>query len=154
VAQLVNTIHSLFLAREDRFIATPNFHVFAMYAAHQGGQSVRTVLSSPSIAMPRAARAQTLWGLAGSASRRDRELVVTIVNPHATDPRPCAISVHGGSVRSARATVLTSTDLRAHNSFDQPNARVPREATVNVAAGSIHHTVPAASGTRLDVELG
>src|SRR5439155_3174744 len=28
VAQLINTIHSLFVAREDRFIVTPNFHVF------------------------------------------------------------------------------------------------------------------------------
>jgi alpha-N-arabinofuranosidase len=31
VAQLVNTIHSLFLAREDKFTVTPNYHVFAMY---------------------------------------------------------------------------------------------------------------------------
>src|SRR5581483_3503242 len=28
VAQLINTIHSLFVACEDKFVATPNFHVF------------------------------------------------------------------------------------------------------------------------------
>jgi alpha-N-arabinofuranosidase len=153
VAQLVNTIHSLFLAREDRFIVTPNFHVFAMYAAHQGAQSVRTVFQAPTIAMPPGVRARTLWGLAGSASRRDRELVVTIVNPHATDPRPCAIAVRGGSIRSARATVLTSTDLRAHNSFDQPNALAPKEGPVTVASGGVRCTVPAASITRIDLTV-
>jgi alpha-N-arabinofuranosidase len=153
VAQLVNTIHSLFLAQEDRFIVTPNYHVFAMYAAHQGAQSVRTVFASPSIAMPRGARVQNLWGLAGSASRRDRELVLTVVNPHSTDPRTCAIAIRGGAVRSARATVLTSSDLRAHNSFEQPNALAPREATVTAAAGSLRHTFPAASITRLDLTL-
>ena len=31
VAQLVNNLHSLFLADGDKFVATPNFHVFEMY---------------------------------------------------------------------------------------------------------------------------
>ena len=60
VAQLVNTIHSLFIAREDQFAVTPNFHVFVMYAAHQGGQSVRTVFAAPSIAFSVAGRPQAL----------------------------------------------------------------------------------------------
>ena len=41
IAQLVNNLHSLFLADGDRFVATPNFHVFAMYRPHQGAKSVR-----------------------------------------------------------------------------------------------------------------
>jgi len=153
VAQLINTIHSLFLAREDRFIVTPNFHVFAMYAAHQGAQSVRTVVSAPAIALARDGRAQALWGLAGSASRRGSELTVTVVNPHATDAHSCAISVRGATIREGRATVLNSSDLRAHNSFEQPDALAPREATVNVASGAVRHTFPAASVTRLDLAL-
>ena len=92
VAQLINTIHSLFIAYEDKFVATPNFHVFEMYAAHQGGQAVRTLFSAPSLSFKRSApnpppqamaqmspqqRARmqaeaqataTLWGLQGSAS--------------------------------------------------------------------------------------
>jgi alpha-N-arabinofuranosidase len=93
VAQLINTIHSLFVAYEDKFVATPNFHVFEMYAAHQGGQAVRTLFSAPTLSFKRAApnippggfaqmtpqqranlQAQTqnttgtLWGLQGSAS--------------------------------------------------------------------------------------
>ena len=39
------TPDSLFLAHEDKFCVTPVYHVFAMYAAHQGGQSVRLVAS-------------------------------------------------------------------------------------------------------------
>jgi alpha-N-arabinofuranosidase len=53
VAQLINTIHSLFLAYEDKFIVTPNFHVFEMYAAHQGGRSVRTMFSAPVLSYKR-----------------------------------------------------------------------------------------------------
>ena len=86
-AQLINNINALFAAHEDRFFATPNFHVFAMYAAHQNGKALRTVFSAPSIAFARDGRPQALWGLAGSASLHDKELIVTVVNPHATEAR-------------------------------------------------------------------
>jgi len=150
VAQLVNTIHSLFLAREDRFTVTPNYHVFAMYAAHQGAAAVRAVFSAPAIAF---GRAQALWGLAGSASLRDKALTVTVVNPHAADARDCAVTVRGGAVQSARATVLSSTDLRAHNSFEHPDALAPRQTAVAVRAGGVQYTFPAASVTRLELTL-
>jgi len=153
VAQLINTIHSLFIAHEDKFAVTPNFHVFAMYAAHQGGQSVRTVFSSPSIAFAREGRAQALWGLGGSASLREKELTVTVVNPHATDARACAIATKGAVVREGRATVLSSTDLRAHNSFEHPSALAPRDTAVTPRAASLVHTFPPASVTRLQLSL-
>jgi alpha-N-arabinofuranosidase len=153
VAQLVNTIHSLFLAQEDRFTVTPNFHVFAMYAAHQGAQAVRTVFAAPAIALSRSTGAQALWGLAGSASLRDKALTVTVVNPHATEPRECAISVRGAAIRDGRASVLTSTDLQAHNSFEHPAALAPVDAPVGVGAGAVRHRFPAASVTRMQLSL-
>src|SRR5438477_2104427 len=68
LAQLVNCLHSLFLAHEDRFLVTPTFHVFEMYAPHAGGQSVRTVFSAPTIPYDRASGKGQFWGLGGSAS--------------------------------------------------------------------------------------
>ena len=67
-AQLINTIHSLFLAYEDKFIVTPNYHVFEMYAAHQGAQAVRTEFISPRVSFTRADKPADFWGLSGSAS--------------------------------------------------------------------------------------
>ncbi|MBI4478059.1 MAG: alpha-L-arabinofuranosidase [Acidobacteria bacterium] len=153
VAQMINTIHSLFIAHEDKFAVTPNFHVFEMYAAHQGGQALRTVFSAPSIAFAREGRAQALWGLGGSASLTDKVLTVTVVNTHATDSRDCSIVLKGATVREGSATVLTSTDLTAHNSFDRPAALVPRESAVAVRSGELRHIFPAASVTRLRLTL-
>ena len=45
-AQLINDIHTSFLAHEEKFTVTPVYHVFDMYAGHQGATSVRTELSS------------------------------------------------------------------------------------------------------------
>jgi alpha-N-arabinofuranosidase len=153
VAQLVNTIHSLFMAHEDRFIVTPNFHVFAMYAAHQGATAVRTVFSAPEISLPRQERTIALWGLGGSASLRDKTLTVTVVNPHATSARECTIAVRGASIKNAEATTLSSNDLRAHNSFDRPNALAPRTEPLALRPGALLHTFAAASVTRLQLEL-
>jgi len=176
VAQLVNTIHSLFLAYEDKFLATPNFHVFEMYAAHQGGQSVRTLFSAPTVSYKRtppnippgaqmspqqraqmAAQAQatnaTLWGLQGSASLNGKQLTLTVVNPHATETRETEIIVRGAKAQSGQATTLTSTDIHAHNSFESPRALAPSSAAVRAPGGTIVHRFPAASVTRLQLAL-
>ncbi|HEY6660839.1 MAG TPA: alpha-L-arabinofuranosidase C-terminal domain-containing protein, partial [Pyrinomonadaceae bacterium] len=49
VAQLINCLHSLFLAHEDKFIVTPTFYVFEMFMPHKGGRAVRTVFSAPEV---------------------------------------------------------------------------------------------------------
>jgi alpha-L-arabinofuranosidase len=154
VAQLVNTIHSLFVAQEDRFTVTPNFHVFAMYAAHQGATALRTVFTAPTIAFDRDGRSQTLWGLNGSASRRGNEIVVTVVNPHASESREATIALRGARATEGRATVLTATDLRAHNSFDRPDAVAPVERTAAAGGASFVHTFPPASVSALRLTTG
>lgn len=178
VAQLINTIHSLFVAYEDKFLATPNFHVFEMYAAHQGGQSVRTQFSAPNLSFKRAApnfpgggQAQltpqqranlqaaqqnpngTMWGLQGSASVSGKTLTLTVVNPHATEIRETEIAVRGAKIVSGQATTLTDKDIHAHNSFEQPRALQPTNSNVQVQNAAITYRFPAASVTRLTLLL-
>jgi alpha-L-arabinofuranosidase len=97
IAQLVNCLQALFLADGDRFALTPTYHVFEMYAAHQGGESVRTMVSAPRVSHQRAGQPATLWGLNGSASRSGNRVVVTMVNPAATEPRTAELEVRGAS---------------------------------------------------------
>jgi alpha-L-arabinofuranosidase len=154
VAQLVNCLHSLFLAHEDRFAATPNFHVFEMYGAHAGGRAARVVVSAPGLSYARATGRGSLWGLAGSASLKNRTVTLTVVNPHLTEPREAEVSVRGASVASARALVLTAPDAHAHNTFDEPGVVAPRDQAVAPAAnGSLPHRFPPASVSRLTLEL-
>ncbi len=54
-AQMINNIHTSFIAVGDRFTVTPVFQVFEMYAPHQGGTSVRTLLSAGKLPGPRRA---------------------------------------------------------------------------------------------------
>ncbi|HXU76507.1 MAG TPA: alpha-L-arabinofuranosidase C-terminal domain-containing protein [Methylomirabilota bacterium] len=152
VAQLINNLHSLFLAHEDKFVATPNFHVFEMYAAHHHGQSLRTVFETPAIEPP-GGKGSDLPGLAGSASLHEKRLVLTVVNPHATDPRAAEIRVRGAGIKSATGVVLAAADIHAHNTFAQPAAVTPRPVTGEVRGPTLLHSFAPASVTRLELAL-
>lgn len=155
IAQLVNCLQSLFLAHEDRFLATPTFHVFETYGAHVGGQSVRTLFSAPRISYDRVNAKGSFWGLAGSASIRNRTLTLTVVNPHVTEPRSAEIVVRGGAPSTARATTIAAEDIHAHNTFERPDVVRPRDARVEpISGGVLAHTFPPASVTRITLDLG
>ena len=94
-AQLINCLNSLYLAHEDRFCVTPVGHVFAMYADHQGGTSLRTHFSVPEIGYDRDGQSANIWGLEGSASLHGKELVLTAVNPNVREAVEAQISVRG-----------------------------------------------------------
>jgi alpha-L-arabinofuranosidase len=153
-AQLINCLNSLYLAHEDKFCVTPVGYVFEMYAAHQGGQSLRTVFSSPSVRYDRDGQAATLAGLTGSASLHGKELVLTVVNPHVTERREVEITVPGSTIHSAAAIVLTHSDIHAHNTFAQRDIVAPAISTVEIRGTLARIGCPPASVTKVVMALG
>jgi alpha-L-arabinofuranosidase len=169
VAQSINCIHSLMLAREDKFTVTPTYHVFRMYMPHRGAQAVRAEFTAPSITNPLAVATSpvggnsasgsirpnsTLAGLSGSASINGKTMILTVVNPNLTQDLTTHIAIRGASIASARATVLAATDVHAHNDFANPNAVHPSEERVqNPSSGSLTHSFRRASVTTLELQL-
>jgi alpha-N-arabinofuranosidase len=156
IAQLVNCLQSLFLTDGDRFLVTPTYHVFALYAPHAGGEAVRTQIGAPDVGYQRVNDRGEVAGLSGSTSVRDRTVTLTLVNPHATDATDATITLRGGRAASARAVTLAASDIHAHNTFDRPAAVAPSaESAVQVGSGgTFTHRLPASSVTRLTVALG
>jgi alpha-N-arabinofuranosidase len=152
-AQLVNCLNSLYLAHEDRFCVTPVGHVFAMYAAHQGGTSLRTEFSVPALHYDRDGQTTSFWGLQGSASLHGKELVITAVNPNVKDALEAQISLPGAHVRSGSATVLTSSDIHARNTFEQRQAIEPRTAPMEIKGDTPVFRFPPASVVKLTLTL-
>jgi len=152
-AQLINCLNSLYLAHEDKFCVTPVGYVFAMYAAHQGGQALRTIFSSPSVSYDRDGKPASFWGLKGSASIQDKELVLTVVNPHVSEAREAEIGIRSGSLKSGTATSLTHTDIHAHNSLLERDVVRPKTSAVDGKRGVLTYTFPPASVTKLALTL-
>jgi alpha-N-arabinofuranosidase len=153
IAQLVNCLQSLFLAHEDKFCLTPTYHVFDMYAAHQGARSVRTLFASPSNAYSRNGSPAAMRGLNGSASVNGNQLTLTVTNPSLDQVREAEILLHGVTPKSVVGVLLAATDPHAHNTFEAPGAVQPKSATVSLKLASIAHQFPAASVTKLTITL-
>ena len=154
VAQLINSLHSLFLAHEDKFILTPTYHVFELFMPHMGARSVRALFSAPEVRYTRVDKPAEFWGLAGSASMSGKQLTLTVTNPHMTEAREAEIAVRGARVASARARVLSESDVHAHNTFANPRAVEPRDEQIRAAgAGPLVHRFAPASVTRLSITL-
>ncbi len=152
-AQLVNNLNALFLAHGDKFWTTPNFHVFDMYAAHQDAQAVRATFAAPGIPSSMTGTDDGFWGLKGSASLKTKTLTITAVNPSTDATRETQIVVRGGNVASAAATVLSSKDIHAHNTFAQQDTVRPKEAAVQTQGRMLHFNFPPASVAKLTIEL-
>lgn len=152
-AQLINNLNALFLAHEDKFTVTPNFHVFEMYSPHQGAQALRTEFSSPAARYIRDGKPSTFWGLNGSASLKGKSLTLTVVNADASSPRETEIALRGAIVNAASARVLSATDMHAHNTFEQLQVSAPVAVSVQHAGSSLHFTFPPASVAAITITL-
>ncbi len=119
-AQLINNIHTSFLALGERFTVTPVFHIFEMYAAHQGGTSLRTVFSAPGRGQ---ASAHRVPSLSGSCSLHGRRVVLTVVNADPQNPQETEIDIRGARVSSGQATILTSKRY-SRTEYLRPTARI------------------------------
>jgi len=168
VAQTINCLHSLMLARGDQFVTTPVFNVFQMYAAHRGGTGVRANFQAATIPNPLAAPASIggspasggtvdarndLAGLSGSASLHGKTLILTVVNPQIDRPLTTAITVRGANITAGQGSVLTHKDIHAHNDFDHPNTVTTAPVTLKPTGKILTHTFPPASVTALTLTL-
>lgn len=153
IAQLVNNLHSLFLADGDRFVTTPTFHVFEMYKSHHGGKAVRIDVAAPAVTFRADNQDRTLFRVAGSASLKDKELTLTLVHSHSREPAEITIRLRGGAADAVRQTVLTHESHSAHNTFDKPNVVVPKTTALAGRGPTVRCVLPPASVTRLDVRL-
>lgn len=154
IAQLVNCLQALFFAHEDKFALTPTYHVFDLYTAHQGGESLRTMVSAPRSAYTRNGKPATMRGLSASASRKEKQLVITVSNPDLTQARDTEIALHGATVKEVNVMSLAASDMRAHNSFENPRAVEPKAGRATVRPdGVLTFTVPPASVNRLQITL-
>jgi alpha-L-arabinofuranosidase len=152
-AQLINCLNSLYLAHENQFCITPVGHVFDMYSAHQGGESLRTIFSAPRITYDRDGTPASFWGLRGSASLHDKQLILTVVNPSVQESREAEIAIREASLKAGTATVLSDADIHAHNTFQKRDAVKPLDEAVQALGRTVHFTFRPASVTKLNLTL-
>jgi alpha-N-arabinofuranosidase len=143
VAQSVNCIHSLFLAQGAKFVRTPVYDVFDMYRAHMGARQVPLSNPFPELSVPALAGQARLPGLSASASIRNRRLAISLTNPSLDAGLRVRIRLAGGArATEARGLVLTHQDMRATNTFLDPDEVKLTAHPVKVVADVLELSLP------------
>ncbi|MBO0608944.1 alpha-N-arabinofuranosidase [Myceligenerans salitolerans] len=155
VAQVVNVLQAMVLTEGACMLRTPTFHAFAMSAGHQDASAlaVHDVASRGT----RAVDGTDLPTVSTSASVKDGSVLVSLTNLDPAAPARVRVALRGGSVMPDGATVLAAPEgagsddaVRAHNTFDAPDAVAPRELTTvslttTGAQSTLEATLPPAS---------
>lgn len=145
LAQIVNVLHCLIQTQEDKMWLTPTYHLFHLYAPHQGGAALRTVQGCvPTRDMPAFGRpwpeaawdAGTLPLVSSSATRKGGQLVLSISNRHLAEALQVEVTLRGLSVSSGTIATLAGDAAHASNSASQPQ-RVGVQTSALAAQGSV-----------------
>ncbi|TGE29157.1 alpha-L-arabinofuranosidase C-terminal domain-containing protein [Hymenobacter metallicola] len=129
-----------------RSYGTPNYYVQKLYALNKG----TTML--PVQRADNGKNGQDNLFSSAVADDKTGEIVVKLVN-YSPTARPVAINLQGAKKlgKTGKATVLTSNDLNAVNSLDQPLNVAPKEESFKVGAANVTYTLAPHSFTVLRI---
>jgi alpha-N-arabinofuranosidase len=139
IAQTVNVLQAVILTDGDEMIRTPTYWAFEMYKPFKEA----TFLPVAAQGMPSYELGEvSVPHVSASAARTpDGDLVVALVNLHASEAIAVDVELHGFAAGAATGRVLTGDALDAHNSFEHPDAVRPAALSVSVKDG-LHATLP------------
>src|SRR5579875_1445865 len=134
IAQMVNVLQSLLLTdgSEGRHcIRTTTYYAFMLFKPHRSKTAVRveTEDSSP-------------LGLSASASKDDREMIISLVNPRYDLDMNVNCRIEDARLRQATAQILHDADYNACNTFDHPDRITLKDHPVHVTTAKLQLDLP------------
>jgi len=120
IAQAINVLQSMILTNADQMVTTPTYHVYDLFSDHQGGQSIRTLVSTPALETENGKLDQ----VSVSSSLKSSTLTITLVNSDCSNGVDITLRLHGRmleSVSGAQGIQFPARDIHACNTFDNPD---------------------------------
>lgn len=149
IAQMVNVLQAVILTDGPRMVKTPTWHVFRMFRDHQDAQLVESFIETETIGEE---EAYMVPNLSESASiDKEGRLQITIGNLSVTDAYPVETELTGFCAKKATAQILTG-EMRALNTFEEPDAVQAKPFDVALTDGGLNFTVPPCSVVQITVE--
>lgn len=129
VAQLVNNLHCLYLAKGEQCVATPTFYVFDMFKEHQEAEAIRCVFDDIEAieVMTPSGKTDTIPEISVSATVKDERIHITLANLSYDNEAEIEMIPIGFNFKedSGLKTTLFNDDLCACNTFDDKERVVP-----------------------------
>ena len=141
IAQMVNVLQAMILTEGNKMIVTPTYHAYKMYTPFQGATALPVELGDTP---PYQFGEFSIPALSASAARAtDGKIHLALVNTNPRQAENVELKLSGMEVTGASGQVLTSADMDAHNTFDDPRAIAPRVCGVRADKGKLVLELPA-----------
>jgi alpha-N-arabinofuranosidase len=150
IAQVVNVIAPL-KTRGNELLKQTTFHAFRLFSERKSGQSLRLAVSGDSFDTDEGPVSCLDTSCIYSAEGNSLSLFMINLSP--TDNMTVTVSLHGLEATSVTGEILHHADLKALNTFENPDAVVMNEFTEVSMGADLTAELPAASLVRLDVKL-
>ncbi|HKV38608.1 MAG TPA: alpha-L-arabinofuranosidase C-terminal domain-containing protein [Blastocatellia bacterium] len=149
IAQMINVLQAMIMTDKEKMVLTPTYYVFKMYVPFQDATFLPVTFDAGAythgdITLPRvdaiAARdtAGKLW------------LEITNVDPN--QPAEIEVSLAGVTPKSAEGQTLAADKVDSVNTFEAPNAVVPKPISAKVQGGKVSLKLEPKSVTVISIE--
>ena len=141
IAQMVNVLQSLLLTdgpEGEHCVRTTTYHAFSLFKSHRSKTAVRVEIED---SLP--------LGLSVSASKNEKELVATFVNPRHDSDLQLECTLKGCVADGGIAQALHDKDWNACNTFDDPDRVIPKQQAIKVNGSKMQLDLPRLSVTTI-----
>lgn len=140
LAQAVNVLQAVILTEGNQMILTPTYHVMKMYNVHQDA----TLLPVSFVAPKYIFNTEELPAISVSASKnKEGKIHISLVNIDSKKQNTIQIALDELGIKSLKGQILSSKNLQDHNTFDAPNAIIPKEfKEYTIKKGILELTIP------------
>jgi alpha-L-arabinofuranosidase len=150
LAQAINVLQAVILTNKEKIILTPTYHVMEMYNVHQDATLLPVTVKSDAFIVNK----DSLVAVSVSASRDSNNVThVSMVNIDNTKGRQVTIELDKGTYKSVTGRILSSANIKDHNSFEQPEKVKPVEFKgASLKGATLSVSLPAASVVVLELK--
>ena len=132
IAQIVNVLQSMILTSGKNMVLTPTYYVFKMYNVHQDATYIPLELNCDMMDV----RDNRRIPMVSATASKDPngKIHISMSNVDADNAQEVTINLSGTKAKKAVGEILTSTNLTAYNSFENPDNVKPvpfKEVKIN-----------------------
>jgi alpha-N-arabinofuranosidase len=134
IAQMINVLQAMIMTDKEKMVLTPTYYVYKMYVPFQDSTFVPVTFNSGTythgdVSLPRAD--------AIAAKGKDGKLWVAITNLDHNETVDVELNLVGASAKAAYGETLTAPKVDSINTFDAPNAVVPKPISAKAQGGKL-----------------
>ena len=149
IAQMINVLQSMILTDMEKMVLTPTYYVYKMYVPFQDATFVPVAFDAGTYTQGSA----TLPRVDALAARvPSGKLWLEITNLDPEKPVDLDAEISSMKAKSERGETLTEPAVDAVNTFEAPNAVVPKPFSANLKNGRLALTVEPKSVTVVSLE--